>query len=79
MLATSLIILGHPVPIPGEDKPADSEYNMEKIIFMARFMRGYIIFSRIVICLFDTIENKLLIRILRGIEIFYYMGVVLYQ
>lgn len=78
-MASSFIILGHPYPIPGETKPADSPYNMERIIYMVRAMRAYIIFSKILMTIIDSNENKLFIKFMRGIEIFWYMGVILYQ
>lgn len=42
-------------------------------------MRVFIIFSKWLVLCIDSPENKLLIKLMRGIEIFYYMGCILYQ
>ena len=84
MLAASFIILGHPYPNrvgtkEADLKLADSVYNLERVILMIRCMRAFIIFSKWFVTCIDSPENKLLIKLMRGIEIFYYMGCILYQ
>lgn len=42
-------------------------------------MRAYVIFSRIVSTIIDQPEHKAFIKILRAVEVFYYMAVILYE
>lgn len=67
------------MPIPGEETPVDSVYNMERIIFTVRCVRGFIVLSKMMFCCCDSSENKLLLKILRGFEIFSYMAVILFE
>ena len=80
MLLGSFLLIGHPIPDEDDDKSApDSIPKVERILFMVRLMRGFIIGSKLLCYLIDTVENRLIIKILRCIEIFYYMGVILFQ
>lgn len=72
-------MLGHATPTPGPETPMDSEYNVEKFVLMIRMMRAFIIFSKMVQTICNTSENKLMLKILNGVEIFAYMGVILFE
>ena len=65
-----------PCAAPTEDEKVDK---VEMIVMVIRAMHGFLIASHLLRVTMDSDENNLIIRLFRVLEIFFYIGTILYQ